>query len=65
MLSTFIKERHPKGVYKMTRLAELFIEVHGYSSFIKDQVMSNATVSKINDDQVHPSDQKNRVTFMK
>ena len=36
-LATFLRERHPKDVKEMTRLAEQFIEVHGASSFSYDR----------------------------
>jgi hypothetical protein len=32
-LATFLRERHPKNVKEMTRLAEQFIEAHGSGSF--------------------------------
>ncbi|XP_061193708.1 uncharacterized protein LOC133201936 [Saccostrea echinata] len=36
-LATFLRERHPKDVKEMTRLAEQFIEAHGTSSFSYDR----------------------------
>lgn len=36
-LATFLRERHPKDIKEMTRLAEQFIEAHGVSSFSYDR----------------------------
>ena len=37
-LATFLRERHPKNVKEMTRLAEQFIEAHGSGSFTFEKI---------------------------